>query len=166
MIRQATEADITAVMKIIQETITEMRSYGNTQWDENYPREEDFLSDIRQGDLYIIEREEEVAGFACVNTVEPNEYNDLPWSRQQPAIVIHRMAVDPSRRRSGIGTELMKFAEEHALKQQKKKIKTDTYSINTKMNALFTKCGYKLVGEMRFRSREKAFYCYDKVLSA
>ena len=166
MIRQAIEADITAVMKIIQETIAEMRSYGNTQWDENYPREKDFLNDIHRGDLYIIEREDEVAGFACVNTIEPNEYNGLPWSRQQPAIVIHRMAVDPSRRRSGLGTALMQFAEEYALKKQISYLKTDTYSINTKMNALFSKCGYKLVGEMRFRSREKAFYCYEKILSA
>jgi hypothetical protein len=32
------------------------------------------------------------------------------------------------------------------------------------MNALFLRCGYKLVGEMSFLGKEKPFYCYEKVL--
>lgn len=56
------------------------------------------------------------------------------------------------------------IADEHALKNNVRYLKTDTYSINTKMNALFVKCGYKLIGEMSFLGKEKPFYCYEKVL--
>jgi len=48
MIRKANFTDITEIMKIIKETIIEMHSYGNTQWDENYPQEKDFLKDIQK----------------------------------------------------------------------------------------------------------------------
>ena len=166
MIRKADFADIEAIMKIIRETIVEMRSCGNTQWDESYPRKEDFLNDIQRSELYISERDGNPVGFACINKVEPAEYADLTGSTQQPAIIIHRMAVDLSYRRSGIGTELMEFAEDFALKDQTTYVKTDTYSINAKMNALFAKRGYKQVGEMRFRGKEKVFYCYEKVLNS
>lgn len=164
MIRKAILADITDIMAIIKETIIELHSYGNTQWDENYPQEKDFLLDIQQGDLYVSEREGTLAGFACINKVEPAEYTALPWSMQETAMIVHRMAVTPGCRRSGIGTELMAFADEYAVKNNVRYLKTDTYSINTKMNALFEKCGYKLVGEMRFLSKEKPFYCYEKVV--
>lgn len=165
MIRKAILADIKEIMNIIKETIVEMRAYGNTQWDDHYPREEDFLTDIQKGDLYVSERAGNLVGFACINKVEPAEYNGLPWSSaQQETIIIHRMAVSPSYRRSGIGTELMTFAEEFALKNKIAYLKTDTYSINTKMKALFIKCGYKYVGEMHFRGKENPFYCYEKGL--
>jgi GNAT superfamily N-acetyltransferase len=152
-------------MKIIRETITEMHSYGNTQWDENYPKEKDFLMDIQEGDLYVSERNGILVGFACINKIEPAEYTGLLWSIQEPAMITHRMAVSPAYRRSGIGTELMNFADEFALKNNVQYLKTDTYSINTKMNALFVKCGYKWVDKMNFLGKEKPFYCYEKVLN-
>lgn len=136
MVRKATSSDIKEIMKIIKETIVEMHSYGNTQWDENYPQEKDFLKDIQRGDLYVCERDGSLVGFACINKIEPVEYTGLPWSIPETAMVVHRMAVSPAYRRSRIGTELMKFADEYALKNSVLYLKTDTYSINTKMNAL------------------------------
>lgn len=165
MIRKANSIDIRDIMKIIQGTIVEMNSYGNTQWDENYPQEKDFLKDIQKGDLYVSEREGNLVGFVCINKIEPAEYNGLPWSMQEIAMIVHRMAVNPAYRRSGIGMELMEFADEFALKNNIRYLKTDTYSINTKMNALFVKCGYQLVGEMSFLNKEEPFYCYEKVLN-
>ena len=165
MVRVANFADIKDIMRIIKETIVEMHSYNNTQWDENYPQEKDFLQDIQNGDLYVCERDRNLVGFACINKIEPVEYTGLPWSIRETAMIVHRMAVSPAYRRSGIGTELMTFADEYALKNDVRYLKTDTYSINTKMNALFLRCGYKWVGEMSFLSKEKPFYCYEKVLN-
>ncbi|MCD2345550.1 GNAT family N-acetyltransferase [Clostridium guangxiense] len=163
--RKAVMEDIKEIMQIIKETITEMQNYNNTQWDENYPREKDFINDIQKGDLYVAEREGKLVAFVCINKVEPVEYTGLNWSLNEVCMVIHRMAVNPNYRRSGIGTELMKFADKLALQNNIRYLKTDTYSINTKMNALFKKCSYNLVGEMSFLGKEKSFYCYEKVLN-
>ncbi|MFL0266779.1 GNAT family N-acetyltransferase [Candidatus Clostridium radicumherbarum] len=164
MIRKAIVEDLRDIMNIIKETKVEMHSYNNYQWDESYPLEKDFINDIEDGCLYVAEREGKLMGFVCINKIEPSEYSGLNWSLNEEAMVIHRMSVNPSSRRMGIGTELMKFAEELALKNNIRYLKTDTYSINTKMNALFVKCGHKLVGEMSFLSKEKPFYSYEKIL--
>ena len=163
--RKAVMKDIKDIMQIIKETIEEMRTYNNTQWDENYPQEKDFINDIQRGDLYVAEKEEKLVGFVCINKVELVEYDGLNWSLKEECMVVHRMAVNPIYRRMGIGTELMKFADELALVNNTRYLKTDTYSINTKMNSLFKKCGYDLVGEMSFLGKEKPFYCYEKVLN-
>ncbi|AWI03445.1 N-acetyltransferase [Clostridium drakei] len=165
MMRKAVIEDTKEIMQIIKETIAEMRTYNNTQWDENYPQEKDFMKDIQKGDLYVAEREGKLVAFVCINKVEPVEYNGLNWSLKEECMVVHRMAVNPNYRRSGIGTELMKFVDELALANNIRYLKTDTYSINTKMNALFKKCGYDLVGEMSFLGKEEPFYCYEKILN-
>lgn len=43
MIRKATMEDIKDIMEIIRKTIIEMRTYNNTQWDENYPQKKILL---------------------------------------------------------------------------------------------------------------------------
>ena len=79
-------------------------------------------------------------------------------------MVIHRMAVNPQCRNKGIGTKLINFAEELAIKNKVNYLKADTYSINTKMNSLFRKFNYRFVGEMSFLGKEHSFYCYEKTL--
>lgn len=165
MIRKAVLGDLDNIMEIIKKTVEEMNSYNNYQWDENYPQSKDFANDIEKGDLYVKDINGQVAGFICVNYVEPEEYNGLNWSSDEVCMVIHRMAVNFNCRNKGIGTSLMKFAEELAIDNGVRYLKTDTYSLNKKMNTLFKKLDFKLIGEMIFLGKEKPFYSYDKVLS-
>ena len=164
MITKANSKDIKQIMAIINETVKEMKSYNNTQWDENYPQDKDFAKDIELGDLYVDKEDNTIMGFICVNYIEPVEYNDLNWSKDEKCMVIHRMAVNSNFRNKGVGTKLMNFAEELAIKNGVNYLKTDTYSINTKMNSLFRKCNFKLVGQMSFLGKEKPFNCYEKML--
>ncbi|WP_455539110.1 GNAT family N-acetyltransferase [Terrisporobacter sp.] len=164
MIIKANLNCISQIMDIINDTVEEMKSYNNTQWDENYPKDKDFIKDIEGGDLYVYKEEDKIRGFVCINYMEPVEYDDLNWSKDEKCMVIHRMAVNSRFRNKGIGTKLMNFAEEVAMKNGVNYLKTDTYSMNTKMNSLFKKCNYKLVGQMDFMGKEKPFNCYEKML--
>lgn len=132
MIRKANMNDLESIMQIIKSTVEEMKTYNNTQWDENYPLEKDFVSDIKKQDLYIYEVDGEVAGFICLNYEEPEEYLGLNWSSNKKAMVIHRMAVNPNFRKTGIASKLVDFAEKLAVENNVSYLKSDTYSINSK----------------------------------
>jgi len=164
LIRKATFDDVNSIMKIVQETIVEMGNYNNTQWDENYPQKSNFIEDINKGELYVIDEDGELGGFACINKVEPEEYKNLTWKLDVTALVIHRMAVNAKFRRKSIGSRLINFADKLAQGQNIKLLKTDTYSLNTKMQGLFKKCGYTYVGEINFLGKEKQFYCFEKTI--
>lgn len=165
MLRIAVLDDIPQIMDIITKTILEMHSYQNYQWDENYPQARDFQEDIVAGDLYIIERDANLVAFVCVNKIEPAEYADLEWSSSQQGMVIHRMSVHPDYRRTGLGVELMKFAETLARSNHIPYIKTDTNFKNEKMKTLFAKCDYKFIGQINFSDKDTPFYCYEKILN-
>ncbi len=164
MMRKATKADVEKIMKIIAATVEEMKLYNNTQWDENYPQAENFSKDIDAGDLYVDEHEREIRGFVCINYIEPLEYKGIKWHSSEKAMIVHRMAVNPNFRNLGVGFSLLKFSQELALENGVKYLKTDTYSLNDKMNSLFRKFGFQLAGEMEFLGKEKPFYCYDKIV--
>lgn len=165
MIRKAAVEDIKDIMEIIRQTIQEMRTYNNTQWDENYPQKKDFIDDIENQNLFVVEKNETLVGFLCINKIEPAEYKNLNWSLHEDCMVLHRMSIGPNYRRCGIATKLIKFAESLALKNNIRYLKTDTYSVNAKMQALFKKCAYNFVGEIHFNGKEKTFYCYEKILN-
>lgn len=163
MIRKATCSDLDNIMEIIEETVEEMKSYNNNQWDESYPKVEDFILDIENEELYIYDLKGEIQGFICVNYIEPVEYKDLEWSSEKNFMVIHRMAVDKNVRNKSIGKKLMEFAERLSQSNNINFLKTDTNSVNIKMNSLFKKCGFNFVGEIKFLGKESPFYCYEKL---
>lgn len=164
MLRLATMQDLTRIMAIVQATVMEMHAYGNYQWDEVYPTEQDFASDITQGDLFVSEAEGQICGLICINQTEPAVYADAGWTLAEKALVLHRMAVDPALHGRGTGSELLQQAETLALSLGLRYLKTDTYALNEKAQQLFLKHGYHFCGEIQFRKMEHQFYGYEKVL--
>ncbi len=67
MIRLATILDVNEIMDIVKETIVDMDKNNNHQWNNEYPLIKDFEKDIENKELYVIEEEGRVSGFACIN---------------------------------------------------------------------------------------------------
>ncbi len=164
MIRKAFISDIKPVMKIIDATKIIMEQENNPQWDYLYPLENNFLNDIEAGTLYIYEMEKEIGGVICIDTREPEEYKNIKWSKQGPATVIHRLAVDPKKRGHKIGTKFFDFAEQMARDNGTLYLKSDTYGRNHAMNLVFLKKGFVFKGHMHYRNKPELFNCYEKIL--
>jgi ribosomal protein S18 acetylase RimI-like enzyme len=165
MIRLADVRDLDEILSIVQLTIKEMHAIGNFQWDSSYPTKEHFLSDIENSELYVVEQDGKVQGFACINQDHPLEYGGLPWTTQDNAFVIHRLAINPNFRQRGLAFVLCKFAEDLALSKRITSLRIDTFSENSKAQQLFSRLEYQFVGEISFLGKEKPFYCYEKTVS-
>ncbi|HBE78507.1 MAG TPA: GNAT family N-acetyltransferase [Firmicutes bacterium] len=166
LIRPAELNDLEPIMKVIRSVCQEMQREGNNQWDENYPQAADFIKDIGQKELYVSQINGLVSGFICINDYEPEEYARIHWSCNQKLMVLHRMAVAPDFRNQGIGAMLLRFAEQLAQKSGVHYLRTDTNSLNVKMNGLFRKLGFTFVGQMEAFGKEVPFNFYDKVLAS
>ncbi len=164
MVRPAVIDDLEQIMAIVNAVKEEMRNNGINQWDETYPLITDFRNDIENRVLYVAEVNGEIKGLICIDYLEPEEYADADWSLNEKPMVLHRMAVHPESRQQGIGIMLMQFAEGLALSQGVYYIRSDTYSLNPKMNALFRKLNYRFTGEIYFQRKTNPFNCYEKIL--
>jgi len=165
-LRRAQLEDIPAIMAIIRRVVPLMRAAGNLQWDEAYPNSEVFSRDIEKEQLWVAEIDGSLAGVAAITEDQEPEYARVGWDITKPAIVVHRVAVDPELRGRGIAEALMQQAEIVAKERSITVLRVDTNTQNAATQKLFPKLGYTFSGEteLGFRAGLR-FLCYEKRLT-
>jgi ribosomal protein S18 acetylase RimI-like enzyme len=166
-IQLATEDDLPALMELLRRVVPLMRASGNLQWDDSYPNEAVFQRDIDLSQLWVAEVDANIAGVAAVTMDQELDYTQVGWDIKEPAIVVHRLAVDPAFRGLGAAGALMQKAEEVAIERAITVLRVDTNTQNEATQRLFPKLGYRLAGEISLAFRPGLrFLCYEKRLSA
>lgn len=165
-IQLATEDDLPALMELLRRVVPLMRASGNLQWDDNYPNEAVFHRDIELSQLWVAEVDADIAGVAAVTMDQEPDYAQVGWDIKEPAIVVHRLAVDPAFRGLGAAGALMQKAEEIAIERAITVLRVDTNTQNEATQRLFPKLGYLLAGEISLAFRPGLrFLCYEKRLA-
>lgn len=165
IIRKAIVNDVPGIMQIIHHIVPLMRTAGNYQWDSTYPNPQVFEQDIELGQLWVADVDGEVAGVSAITMEQYPEYADVGLDITEPAIVVHRLAVDTKFRGLGIAAALLMQAEQESVDRGFNLLRIDTNSQNKAAQALFPKLGYVLAGEIALQFRPgMRFYCYEKRL--
>jgi ribosomal protein S18 acetylase RimI-like enzyme len=165
-LRQATLRDVPAVMAVIRKVVPLMRAAGNLQWDDAYPNPDVFARDIAKAQLWVAEIDGAIAGVAAITEDQEPEYARVGWDISEPAIVVHRVAVDPAFRGRGVAEALMRQAEDVAARRGITVLRVDTNTQNQATQKLFPKLGYTLSGETELGFRVGLrFLCYEKRLA-
>lgn len=164
-IRPAVETDLDALWLMVCRAVEKMNAEGSEQWSSDYPTPEHYREDIRRGELLTAVADDgSVLGIACATTAPEPNYRDVPWNVEGPALVIHRMAVDPELQRSGVASALFEYAENRARQQGVPAVHVDTYSKNEKMQALFRGRGFVQRGTIRLHGRPLPYPAFEKLL--
>ncbi len=164
-VRLATLSDIPAIMSLLRRVVPLMQASGNFQWDDAYPNETVFGNDIARNQLWVAEIDGQIAGVSAITTDQDAEYAEVGWDITEPAIVTHRLAVDPAFRGKGVGKALLLQADEVARQRGISILRIDTNTQNQVTNQLFPALGYVFAGEIGLAFRPGLrFYCYEKRL--
>ncbi|UOQ66412.1 GNAT family N-acetyltransferase [Hymenobacter volaticus] len=165
VLRRATATDLPAIVALVRRVVPLMNEAGNFQWSVDYPNESVFQNDINQQQLWVAELEGQVAGVAALTRDQDEEYSQADWDVTEPALVTHRLAVDPSTQGRGVAAALLQQAEVLAAEQGLKVLRVDTNSENVATQRLFPKLGYRFAGEITLAFRPGLrFFCYEKQL--
>jgi ribosomal protein S18 acetylase RimI-like enzyme len=163
--RRATATDIPAILALVRRVVPLMQASGNFQWSADYPNEAVFTADIAQNHLWVAELDGALVGVAALTQDQDAEYAQADWDVAEPALVTHRLAVDPATQGKGVALALMAEAERQAVVQGLKVLRVDTNSENAATQRLFPKLGYRFAGEITLAFRPGLrFFCYEKRL--
>ena len=164
--RRATLADLPAILALLRRVVPLMQAGGNFQWSADYPNAEVFTNDIARQQLWVAELDGAVAGVAALTQDQDAEYAQADWDMTEPALVTHRLAVNPAAQGQGVARALMEQAEKQAVAQGLHALRVDTNSENTATQRLFPKLGYRFAGEITLGFRPGLrFFCYEKRLA-
>ncbi|HSY68751.1 MAG TPA: GNAT family N-acetyltransferase [Edaphobacter sp.] len=165
-VRKARREDLPEVMELIRRVVPLMQKSGNFQWDAEYPNIEVFERDIERDQLWVAVSGGKTAAIAAITTEQEPEYVNVGWDISEPAVVVHRLAVDPAFRGQGAAMDLMLQAELVAKQRDIRVLRVDTNTRNEATQRLFPKLGYVLAGETALGFRPALrFRCYEKRLS-
>lgn len=164
-IRPARAEELEVIWALVCAARRRMNEQGNPQWGEDYPTRALYLADIARGELYAAEEAGRILGVSCITTEQGPEYEAVAWAVPAPALVIHRMAVDPPAQGRGVARALFAFAEALAVRRGIGAMHMDTYAQNTRMQALMRSRGFVPRGEIRLHGRPLPFPCFEKLLN-
>ncbi|PNQ74868.1 GNAT family N-acetyltransferase [Hanstruepera neustonica] len=166
MIRKATEKDIDRILTVTRACAQHMIGQGILQWNDSYPNKSAFLIDIQRGELYALEKNNNIVGCITISTLMDSEYVPIKWlTENKHNLYIHRLAIIPEFQGQGFAQRLMDFAEDFAIKNNYTSIRLDTFSQNKRNQKFYELRGYKKLGSVYFPNQsEHPFYCYELVL--
>lgn len=150
-IRQAYLSD-TVPLKRLFEAIHDCEEAGKltTGWKRNtYPRFNHIMAGIKSGELFVLVRDDVVAGAGIINQEQHESYKRGNWSRQSPdsqVMVLHMLAIDPLSAGQGLGTEMLRFYAQYALEHGCIDLRLDTNRINERARRFYDKFGFREAG--------------------
>jgi ribosomal protein S18 acetylase RimI-like enzyme len=160
-IERADEGHIDSAWRIIDACRTDLRERGISQWDEVYPTRQTVVDDVARSRLFVLVMDGHCVATITLDDTESPEYATVPWHFPTPALVVHRLCVDPRYQGQGFGRALMDFAEAHALEHRYGSIRLDAYSPNLGAIALYQRRGYREAGRVFFPRRTAEFCCFE-----
>lgn len=163
-IRQATYADVEAVMRLFEGAKAIMRASGNLhQWNDDYPSEEVVLKDIESGHCHIAYEGNDIIGvMALIPGPDPTySYIEGSWPDGNPYYVIHRIAAPVPGR--NIAATMLDWAFDHIATKGYDTIRIDTHRDNCIMKHILTKYGFSECGVIYLENGDpRDAYCLTK----
>lgn len=161
--RLANEKDIEKIADMIKAAITEMENRGIYQWDDIYPSKEDFLLDIKNGQLFVGIAGDDISVVFAVNEEYDEQYQNGDWKYPNCEYrIIHRLCVNPKYQNRGVARETLHHIETELRKAGIEAIRLDAYSENPFALSLYHNNGYEKVGTANWR--KGTFFLMEKQL--
>lgn len=149
--RLATENDIPAMLSITKQAQSYLKQNKVDQWQNGYPNELAFLTDMERGESYVLAYGTQIVGFFTLSSHPDacyDEITDGKWSCDEPYCVLHRCAIDAEFRGSGLSAFMMNCAEEICLSRGRHVMRVDTHRKNKAMQTMLARHGYQFRGNV------------------
>ena len=142
--------DIQRVLKITNDAKNLLKKNGSLQWQQGYPNEDTFLTDINNKVLYGIYQYNELMAYGAyilgkdINYIEIDGKWDIPANEKD--LAIHRVAVDGNCHGKKYGVKILKYGIDYAKKLGCISVKVDTHEKNKAMQKCINNSGFVYKG--------------------
>lgn len=166
--RKTTHADIPAVLSIIQEAQQYLKLQHINQWQNGYPNEDSFASDIQREYSYVMEDNGMILGtLALIFDKEPT-YTHIyegNWKTTDTCYAtLHRVAVADQWKGSGIAGKMLAKVEQICQLHSISSIRMDTHRENLSMQRMMQKNGFAYCGVIYLEDGAERL-AFEKLLS-
>lgn len=148
-IRKAQKKDILEIMEIINQAKASLKSLNVSQWQDGYPNKDTILSDIQQEISYVLTENEKILATVAISFSNESAYSQIfsgSFRSSESYAVLHRIAVDDSKKNQGFAKHLIIYAISLCKKNKYNWIRIDTHEKNIPMQRFLKKQGFRYCG--------------------
>lgn len=163
-------SDIPSIMEVIGQAKKSLKKLNIDQWQNGYPDETVFKTDIDKGQCYIFHKDNIIAGIIVV-AFEPEEsYLQIlgtGWLTDNiDYAVIHRMAVANDFLGYGLASKMLSFAKLLCRENKVSSLRADTHRGNFPMQKFLVKNGFTYCGNVNIYMEigDPVRMAYEKVI--
>lgn len=175
-LRATSDADVEAILSIIEDGRASLDALGIDQWQNGYPTIEIIHEDIDRKHGYVaVDDSGKPLGIISAIFGGERQYDEIhngSWltqslSHEPRYCAIHRVAVSKEASGQGVASFMMSAIEDLAREQHAESVRIDTHEGNSPMRQLITKCGYTECGIVYVLDRHETTrerVAYEKLL--
>lgn len=148
-IRQATKADLPAMLTIIADAKTLLKADGSPQWQDGSPSQAQLLADIEKQQSYVLILGDKIVGTAALVTEPDPHYAEIEagaWRSTLPYATIHRIAVASNYRGQQLAHYFCSNLISRAYSLGFRALRIDTHQQNLRMQKLITALDFHYCG--------------------
>lgn len=165
-LRQATPADMSALMEIFKGAQHFLQQQGVDQWQNGYPEEELICQDIQNRNSYVLTQNNTIMGTIAIFYGPEADYANIQdghWHSDAPYAAIHRIAMHKSARGGGAATQMLEQAMQLIQKNGYAYVRVDTHRHNQPMQKFLAKQGFVSCGVIYLQDGAERI-AFDKIL--
>ncbi|MEK5391364.1 GNAT family N-acetyltransferase [Margalitia sp. FSL K6-0131] len=154
-IKLASDSDSKQIIYLLKETAQWIKSKNIDQWQyllEGGDDEEISLAISNQFTYKVLEGTELIGTFTLSPTQSEWDIHIFGPEEVQNSLYLHRLAVAPRKMGKGIGMAIIQWIKDN-IQTDKKYLKLDCVSHNTKLNHFYQKNGFDYIGETDSHSK-------------
>ncbi|MES2770090.1 MAG: GNAT family N-acetyltransferase [Bdellovibrionota bacterium] len=156
LIRRALDSDVPALRILLNSAYKELSDKG-WNFTASYQDDQETLQHIQSRRVFVVFEEKELIGTVSLR--------DENWFTNLHTMYIGKLAVHTKLKKSGIGTSLMKFAEEIASYDGYHGIQLDTAKPAEHLVKWYQNLGYKIIGDTQFEGKTYESWIFEKKTS-
>ncbi|MDF2685563.1 MAG: Acetyltransferase [Clostridia bacterium] len=161
-------AGISALYDEVNDFLASTINYNSPRWVKGvYPAAETAEKAFCGGTLFVLKKDNKIAGSCIINNEQHPDYKRVKWSlsaEPEEVLSVHTLVTSPSFRKQGIAKKLLEFAVDYSRKNGAKTIRLDTYKANIPAINLYKKCGFKEAAEITTTVTKVRIVVFEYVL--
>ncbi len=140
----AQEEEISQCFDILNEGRAFQREQGFVQWPDGYPPRSAIEEDVRTGKGYVVKADGKLACYMYIGLDGDPAYPAIKgaWHSDSPYVVVHRLAMAPAFRGTGLSSQVFRLIEEFCASIDIFNLRIDTDGANLRMQHVLTKNGF------------------------
>ncbi|MFJ5595372.1 GNAT family N-acetyltransferase [Streptomyces noursei] len=148
IVTRATLADVPRLVQFRRDAAAWLVNLGTDQWSAPFP-EEHIAASVRAGEVFLVKAGEgsEAAATVTLDRAIDPELLDLwtPEERAEPALYVHKLAVDRQYAGRDLGGQILDWAGDRAAREGARWLRLDAWTTNTGLHRYYLRHGFQHV---------------------